>query len=157
MRLLCTIVLLAGLFALTAIQPQAQTPTPVFRSCLQGGMLYWDPIVTGQSVPTHCLDPVQFLPKPIGGACTAPPVGSAPTIYAKANDGTCLPLIAVPPPGSIAGILTGTYAETAMVGQPVSLHYQFFVVGETPTPGSNLCPNPDGTLLIQCGPGQTPP
>jgi hypothetical protein len=147
------------LWALVALAPASPTGAPTV------GL---GPMRCVQLDPTAFkLDPtggiLQAIPPPppplalVGGACTAPPVGSAPTVYAKPADGSCVPLIGMPPPGSIAGIVTATYAESAMAGQPVSLHYQFFIVGETPAPGSNLCPNPDGTLLVPCGPGQTPP
>ncbi len=129
-RILSTLLLLAGLFAWTAIHPAAQPGPPVFRSCLQGGLLYWDPIVTGQTVQTHCIDPAQFARVALAGvSCDAPAAGV--TVYAKLNDGSCLPLAAVAAPGGTASAVTAEWGETASNG-PVT-HYQSFFVDVTPT------------------------
>lgn len=96
-------------------------------------------------------------PPLIGGPCTAPPVGSVPTVYAKASDGSCLPLIGIPPPGSIASSMTTEQFGEVVAGAPVQVFYEFLIVGLTPTPGSNLCPAPDGLKFQLCQPGQTPP
>jgi hypothetical protein len=128
-----------------AVRPLAVAPPPAQVNCgKHGGLVY----KLANGAGEICIDAAFFAPS--GVACAAPPVGSAPTVYAKLQDGSCVPLIGVPPPGSIAGLVTSQFSKAGLPGEPVSIFYQFFMVGETPVPGSNLCPNPDGTAFVVC-------
>jgi hypothetical protein len=144
-RLLPTFILLAGLFALTAIHPQAQTAPP-FVTCATGGLIYFDAPTTSP-ISWHCVDP-NILGKvgpqgpagvqgPIGptgpqgppgtaltgGTCPAPAAGFI--LYAKLPDGSCLNIFVVPAPGSLAMNIEATYSDSATQGVPVTKYQTF--------------------------------
>lgn len=69
---------LVVLIVATVQSPVAQTPPPfpVFTSCLNGGVLYWGPIVTGTAVQTRCIDPQSLkIVGPTGPVGMAGPQG----------------------------------------------------------------------------------
>lgn len=96
-RVLSTLLLLVGLFTLTAIHPTAQTTAPAFTPCTNGGLLYSDPITsTTAKVGYHCVDPLSVgrpAAKVTGIPCAPPTRGII--LYTELPDGTCLNHIAI--------------------------------------------------------------
>lgn len=71
-------------------RPVAQTPPPfpTFTSCLNGGVLFWGPIVTGTAVQTRCIDPKSFQPVPAPGPIQGIQVVTLGTLPPTCNTGT---------------------------------------------------------------------
>lgn len=118
MKLINTLLLLAGLFALTAVHPSAQTTAPPFITCTNGGVAYIEPTsVNGTGVPLklHCIDPVVFTPpaqSAIGSACTnTDPAGGIKLYAFIATTNTCLPIVSLMAAG---GIATGPTPDTQL-------------------------------------------
>lgn len=132
-RILSTLLMLAGLFALTAVRPEAQTRQIIEQLNCAGtatrGQIYGLIAVspagttpTAQIGPFRCIqfDPNSFqldaagavlsvkTPAPIAGTTCAPPLSGSldgAIVYAQATDKSCLPLIAVADPAVLNGFV----------------------------------------------------
>ncbi len=153
-----TVVLLAGLFALTAIHPSAQTTLPPFVSCASGGVLYMDAFAGATARPVyHCIDPSSLIGKSgpagpmgpqgaqgppgpagssgifTGSACNPPGTGALP--YAQLPDNSCLPIIVVPAAGSVAMNVQATWQDDATSADASPLiHLQYIFADLVPVP-----------------------
>ena len=110
-RTLNTLLLLVGLWLLTAQTPRAQTPV--------GGLCVWvssvNPLPDGQ-MQSSCvpLSTVQLA----GVPCSAPAAGIA--VYAQRSDGSCEQIVTVPAPGVVArsGPLAPSPTSTGPFDEP---------------------------------------
>ncbi len=133
------------LVMVTSVAPRAQTPTPSFVPCANGGLIWGQTTAANSPIALHCVDPRTVFPGPMvtGGPCSAPAAGT--TIYAQLPDKTCYPLVAIAAAGGIAQSITATYAETAMVDEPVIVE-EHFTVRLTPGPGYRV--SDDGFSIV---------